>query len=242
VKKSILAKDRLIFALDVPNREEAEKYARLLGDAVGCFKIGLELFIKEGPDVIKLIKQNSSASIFLDLKLYDIPATVRSALRSAANHGVRFITIHGSGGKSVLQTASEVRSLGLEVLAVTVLTSVSESELGCLGFKENLSLNQLVLDRAAEAQKYGCSGVICSGKEVSLIRRTCNSNFKLVVPGIRPTWAKVSKDDQSRIVTPKDAIHNGADLIVVGRPIRDAKEPFVAARKIVDEIESAIIP
>ena len=238
---SISSKDRLIFALDVPSREEAEKCARLLGDVVGCFKIGLELFIKEGPDVIKLVKENSSASIFLDLKLYDIPATVRSALRSAATHGVRFITIHGSGGKSILQTADEVRDLGLEVLAVTVLTSVSESQLGSLGYKDNLSLGQLVLDRAKEAEKYGCSGVVCSGQEASSIRRASSPNFKLVVPGIRPIWAEVRKDDQSRIVTPKDAIRYGADLIVVGRPIRDAKEPVVAARKIVDEIESTLI-
>ena len=98
---SISAKNRLIFALDVPNRKEAESYVRALGDTVGCFKVGLELFIKEGPDVLKTVKQNSSASIFLDLKLHDIPATVRSALRSAATHGVRFITVHGSDGSSI---------------------------------------------------------------------------------------------------------------------------------------------
>ena len=238
---SISPKNRLIFALDVPNREEAEKYVRLLGDAVGCFKIGLELFIKEGPDVLKIVKGNSSASIFLDLKLHDIPTTVRSALKSAAAHGVRFITIHGSSGKSILQTATEVKDLGLEVLAVTVLTSVSESELRDLGYKENLNLSQLVLDRANVAEKSGCAGVVCSGEEVALIKHSCSADFKVVVPGIRPVWAEVRKDDQSRIVTPKDAIYNGADLIVVGRPIRDAKEPDVAARKIVDEIKSALI-
>lgn len=238
---SNLAKNRLIFALDVPNRAEAEKYICLLGDTVGCFKIGLELFIKEGPDVLKIVKENSAASIFLDLKLYDIPATVSSALRSAASHGVRFITIHGSGGKSVLQTAAAVKSLGLEVLAVTLLTSVSESELDDLGYKKNLSLNQLVLNRATEAEKFGCAGVVCSGKEVTSIKRLCSPGFKVVVPGIRPTWAVVRKDDQSRIITPKEAISNGADLIVVGRPIRDAKEPEVAAVKIINEIESALI-
>lgn len=235
------AKDRLIFALDVPDREEAEKYVRLLGDAVGCFKIGLELFIKEGPDVLKMVKENSSASIFLDLKLHDIPATVRSALRSAATHGVRFITIHGSDGESILQTAAEVKGSGLEVLAVTVLTSVSESELAELGYKENLSLNQLVLDRASMAEKSGCAGVVCSGGEVAAIKKICGADFKVVVPGIRPVWGEVKSDDQSRIVTPKDAISNGADLIVVGRPIRDASEPAVAAGKIVDEIESALV-
>ena len=238
---SILAKDRLVFALDVPNRQEAEKYVRLLNNSVSCFKIGLELFIKGGPDVLKIVKENSAASIFLDLKLYDIPATVGSALRSAAAHGVRFITIHGSGGKSTLQTAAEVKGLGLEVLVVTVLTSVSELELESLGYKKSLSLNQLVLDRASEAKKFGCAGVVCSGKEVASVKRVCGSDFKVVVPGIRPIWATVKQDDQSRIITPKEAISNGADLIVVGRPIRDAKEPEIAAKKIVDEIESALI-
>ena len=237
---SISSKDRLIFALDVSGREEAEKYVRLLGDAVGCFKIGLELFIKEGPDVLKIVKNNSSASIFLDLKLHDIPATVSSALRSAATHGVRFITVHGSDGESILRTASEVKGSGLEVLAVTVLTSVSESDLLKLGYKENLSLNQLVLDRAGLAEKSGCAGIVCSGKEVAMIKRTYGVGFKAIVPGIRPEWSEVKKDDQSRIVTPKSAISNGADFIVVGRPIRDAREPAVAAAKVVDEIESAL--
>jgi orotidine-5'-phosphate decarboxylase len=231
VNLSISAQDRLIFALDLPNREEAEKYVRLLGESVGCFKVGLELFIKEGPDIIKMVKENSSASIFLDLKLHDIPATVSSALISAATHEVKFITIHGSGGKS----------LGLEVLAVTVLTSVSELELDDLGFKKNLSLIQLVLNRASEAEKYGCAGVICSGEEISSIKRMCRSGFKVVVPGIRPLWAEVRKDDQSRTITPKEAILKGADMIVVGRPIRNAKEPGVAAKKIVDEIRSSLI-
>ena len=211
---STSSKDRLIFALDVPDREEAEKYVHLLSDAVGCFKIGLELFIKEGPDVLKIVKDNSSASIFLDLKLHDIPATVSSALRSAAQHGVRFITIHGSDGESILRTASEVKGSGLEVLAVTVLTSVSESDLLKLGYKENLSLNQLVLNRAGLAEKSGCAGVVCSGEEISVIKHKYGVGFKAIVPGIRPAWGEVKRDDQSRIVTPKNAISNGADFIV----------------------------
>ena len=238
---SISSKDRLIFALDVPNRKEAEKYIGLLGDAVGCFKIGLELFIREGPDVLKIVKENSSASIFLDLKLHDIPATVGSALRSAATHGVRFITIHGSDGESILRTASEVKGSGLEVLAITVLTSVSESDFLKLGYKENLTLSQLVLDRAGLAEKSGCAGVVCSGEEVAIIKHTYGVGFKAIVPGIRPVWGEVKGDDQNRIVTPKNASSNGADFIVVGRPIRDAREPAVAAAKIVDEIKSALV-
>ena len=238
---SIFSKNRLIFALDVPNRKEAEKYVCLLGETVGWFKIGLELFIKEGPDILEIVKQNSSASIFLDLKLHDIPATVSAALRSAAAHDVKLITVHGSDGKSILKTASEAKDLGLEVLAVTVLTSVSESDLGDLGYKASVSLKQLVLDRASLAEESGCAGVVCSGEEVALIKKSCGKNFKAVVPGIRPVWADVKKDDQSRIVTPKVAISDGADLIVVGRPIRDAEEPSLAAQKIVDEIKSATV-
>ena len=238
---SIFSKNRLIFALDVPSRKEAEKYVCLLGETVGWFKIGLELFIKEGPDILEIVKQNSSASIFLDLKLHDIPATVSSALRSAAAHDVKLITVHGSDGKSILKTASEAKDLGLEVLAVTVLTSVSESDLGDLGYKASVSLKQLVLDRASLAEESGCAGVVCSGEEVALIKKSCGKNFKAVVPGIRPVWADVKKDDQSRIVTPKVAISDGADLIVVGRPIRDAEEPSLAAQKIVDEIKSATV-
>ena len=235
------SKDRLIFALDVPDRQEAKKYVRLLEGSVGCFKIGLELFIKEGPDILKAVKDNSAASIFLDLKLHDIPATVSSALRSAAQHGVRFITIHGSDGESILRTASEVKDSELEVLAVTVLTSISESDFLKLGYKDNLSLNQLVLDRAGLAKKAGCAGVVCSGEEIYGIKKKYGVGFKAIVPGIRPAWGEVNKDDQSRIITPKKAICNGADFIVVGRPIRDAREPAVAAAKIVDEIESALI-
>ncbi|MCH8156781.1 MAG: orotidine-5'-phosphate decarboxylase, partial [Nitrospinae bacterium] len=218
-----------------------ERYVRLLGDMVGCFKVGLELFIKEGPDILQMVRDNSSASIFLDLKLHDIPATVRAALRSASTHGVRFITVHGGDGESILKTAAEVREAGIQVLAITVLTSLPESELPRLGYREGLTLNQLVLDRAGMAQKAGCAGVVCSGEEVAAIKKNCGLDFKAVVPGIRPSWSKVKADDQSRVVTPEEAIARGADLIVVGRPVRDAKDPAEAARKIVDEIASALV-
>ena len=236
-----MSKDRLIFALDVSDRKEAEKYVRLLGNSVGCFKIGLELFVKEGPDVLKIVQENSSASIFLDLKLQDIPSTVASALWSATSHGVRFITVHGLGGEQVLQAASDVKGSGLEVLVVTVLTSISELDLLKLGFKGDLSLNQLVFDFAELAKKCGCSGIVCSGEEVSTIKNKYGSGFKVIVPGIRPSWSEVKKDDQSRIITPKKAISNGADFIVVGRPIRNAINPVLAAEKIINEIESALL-
>ena len=231
--------DRLIFALDVPGKKEAERYAKMLEGVVGCFKIGLELFISEGPDVVKMIQDQSAANIFLDLKLHDIPATVRGALRSAEKLGVQYITIHSTEGEAILETAQEVKGSGLEVLAVTVLTSTSASSLASLGIREDIDTAALVLDRATRAQNSGCAGVVCSGEEAKLVKSKCGGDFKIVVPGIRPEWARVSGDDQTRIATPSQAIEDGADMIVVGRPIRDAGDPREAAQKIIEEIYSA---
>jgi orotidine-5'-phosphate decarboxylase len=228
--------DRLIFALDVPGKKEAEHYAKILEGVVGCFKIGLELFISEGPDIVKMIQDQSAMNIFLDLKLHDIPATVRGALRSAEKLGVQYITIHSTEGEAILETAQEVKGLGLEVLAVTVLTSTSASSLANLGIREDINAAALVSDRATRAQNSGCAGVVCSGEEAKLVRSKCGGDFKIVVPGIRPVWARVSGDDQNRIATPSQAIEDGADMIVVGRPIRDAKDPREAAQKIIGEI------
>jgi orotidine-5'-phosphate decarboxylase len=228
--------DRLIFALDVPDKKDAERYVKMLEGVVGCFKVGLELFIHEGPDIIKMIQDHSAANIFLDLKLHDIPATVRGALHSVEKLGVRYITLHSTEGEVILETAKEVKDSGLEVLAVTVLTSTSTSSLANLGIREDINAAALVLDRAVRAQNSGCAGVICSGEEAKLVRQKCGEEFKIVVPGIRPQWACVEGDDQSRVSTPTQAIEDGADLIVVGRPIRDAKDPRKAAQKIIDEI------
>lgn len=226
----------MIFALDVPGKKEAKHYAKVLEGVVGCFKIGLELFISEGPDIVKMIQDQSAANIFLDLKLHDIPATVRGALRSAKKLGVRYITIHSTEGEEILETAQEVKGSGLEVLAVTVLTSTSASSLASLGIREDINAAALVLDRATRAQNSGCAGVVCSGEEAKLVKSKCGGDFKIVVPGIRPEWARVSGDDQNRIATPSQAIEDGADMIVVGRPIRDANDPREAAQKIIEEI------
>jgi len=229
-------KNRLIFALDVPGKKEAKHYAKVLEGVVGCFKVGLELFISEGPDIVKMIQDQSAANIFLDLKLHDIPATVRGALRSAKKLGVRYITIHSTEGEEILETAQEVKGSGLEVLAVTVLTSTSASSLASLGIREDINAAALVLDRAIRAQNSGCAGVVCSGEEAKLVKSKCGGDFKIVVPGIRPEWAHVLGDDQNRIATPSQAIEDGADMIVVGRPIRDANDPREAAQKIIEEI------
>ena len=222
----------------MPDKNKAQRMVKLLQDSVGCFKVGLELFVREGPDILKLIKDHSSAEIFLDLKLHDIPATVRGALRSAAKLGVKYITIHSTEGESILEASKEVKDSGLEVLAVTILTSMGNAQLQNLG--SNLKVGDVVLDRALRARQSGCAGVICSGKEIALVKQQCGEAFKVVVPGIRPEWSQIVSDDQKRITTPRKAVQAGADLIVVGRPIRDAIEPEKAAHKIVAEIEESV--
>lgn len=258
------ARKRLIFALDVPDRVEAERYVKLLKGSVGCFKVGLELFIKEGPDVLKMVRDNSSAELFLDLKLHDIPATLSRALISAASHKVKYVTIHLEEGEALRKISPEVRNADLQVLAVTVLTSISEEDLDRFDLKhikKNIlkkrdpldipadiahpldsglnKLEQIVIERVMQAKVSGCAGVICSGEEVSFIKGAF-PDIKVVVPGIRPAWCEVARDDQRRITTPGQAIERGADLIVVGRPIRNAKDPKEAAGKIVDEISEAL--
>jgi len=237
---SLDSKDRLIFALDVPDKEEAQRLVKLLQGSVGCFKVGLELFVKEGPDILRLIKDYSPADIFLDLKLHDIPTTVRGSLRSAEKLGARYITIHSTEGEAILEASMEVKDSDLEVLAVTFLTSIHKSQLQNLGFEKRIKLSDLVLDRAWRAQQSGCTGVICSGEEITLVKQKCGNDFKVIVPGIRPEWSQISSDDQNRITTPGKAIEAGADLIVVGRPIRDAKNPDEAAKKIVSEIDECV--
>ena len=231
------SQDRLVFALDVPDGKEAKRYVTMLEGVVGCFKVGLELFIREGPDVVKMIQDNSAANIFLDLKLHDIPATVRRTLRSASKMGIKYITIHSTEGEEILETAQEVKGSGLEVLAVTLLTSTSASSLSNLWMSENIDTAALVLDRATRAQKSGCAGVVCSGEEAKVIKLKCAEGFKIVVPGIRPEWARILGDDQNRIATPAQAIKDGADMIVVGRPIRDSEDPRAAAQKIIEEVK-----
>ncbi len=232
------AKERLIFALDVPNINEAVRLTKILDGQVGCFKIGLELFVAEGPSVIQAVTENSSAGIFLDLKLHDIPATVSGALRSASKYPVRFVTVH-CDHPNLLQNKEPFRE-GMNILGITILTSTSPDHLSLLGFSQNTSLPQLAIERAEIAQRAGCSGAVCSAQEVGKIRQACGPKFLLIVPGIRPQWQGMSTDDQSRVSTPEQAIKDGADYIVVGRPIRNAKNPVEAAQKIVKEIEQGL--
>jgi orotidine-5'-phosphate decarboxylase len=232
-------KDYIIFPLDVSTREEAVRYVTLLKDHVGLFKVGLELFVSLGPDILKAIRDMSSAHIFLDLKLHDIPATVKRAFLTASAYGPEFVTVHCDAGQGWLKEVAENNPGNTKILAVTLLTSLNSQNLARLGFVEDYvqDLSKLVLLRARIAKEAGCQGVVCSGREVAMIKREL-SDLIAVTPGIRPAWSVVSQDDQKRIVTPKDAVKDGADYIVVGRPIRDAKNPADAAKQVAEEIES----
>lgn len=228
----------LMFALDVATKSEALKFIDLLKDEVGFFKVGLQLFIGHGQDIIKHIKKRTNAGVFLDLKLHDIPATVERAMMQIADFGVDYATVHCTADNRMMAAAVKGAGNATKVLGVTVLTSVSSKDLLEAGLVSDLAMDipALALKRARAAQDMGACGVVCSGQEVAVLKEALGSDFVSVVPGIRPLWSV--KDDQVRITTPKAAIEAGADYLVVGRPIREALDPVIAARKILTEIES----
>jgi orotidine-5'-phosphate decarboxylase len=234
-------KDHLIFPLDVPDKSEALRYIHLLREEVGLFKVGLELFMAGGPRLLEELVNaiGSPAKIFLDLKIYDIPSTIVGAIR-AILHGVAWITVPSDLGPTGLQKI--VAGTAFKILAVTVLTSTTGKDIKALGYERRYEEDpaQLVLDRARMARDAGCHGVVCSGREVAAVKKACGPDFLAVCPGIRPEWAQVPGDDQQRVVTPYEAIKNGADYIVVGRPIRTAAKPADAARKVVEEIAKGL--
>ena len=235
-------KDRIIFALDVSTIKEAEGLVRLLKDHVGMFKIGLQLFVGEGPKVIDaVLSQSSQAKVFLDMKFHDIPETVRGALKSANMHGVEFVTVHCDEGKGLLKTAVESTGGKTNILGVTVLTSLSKDDLVDIGIGPELrDPKKLVLHRARIAKAAGCCGIVCSGEEVRAVKEEFGDSLVVVTPGIRVAGDAIKNDDQKRIVTPYQAIYDGADYIVVGRPIRTAPDPVRAADAIAKEIEQAL--
>ncbi|MBM4294844.1 MAG: orotidine-5'-phosphate decarboxylase [Deltaproteobacteria bacterium] len=241
-------KDRLIFALDVPDKRQALDLVQLLEGEVGLFKLGLELYLAEGPGLLKeLVNIIDPERIFLDLKLYDIPATVLGPIRSIL-HGLALFTLPSDLGPAALKSIVSNTAAAFRVLAVTVLTSTTGDDLKALGYERRYWENpaRLVVDRAVMAKEAGCAGVVCSGREVKAVKEACGPDFLAVCPGIRPEWAAVPGDDQKRIVTPYEAIKNGADYIVVGRPIRTYPEsqggPVAAARRVVAEVAAASEP
>jgi len=232
----LLPKDRLIFALDVPDRAEAERYVKLLKDEVGLFKVGLELFVAEGPAILQLLANSYGVNYFLDLKFHDIPATIKRA-QVRVMKGARLATVHVDSGRESLKADGEVKLLG-----VTVLTHLGPEDLAAMGLVPEYVQNptKLVLLRAKLAQEAGCDGVVCAGTEAKAVKEAFGPDFLVVCPGIRPAWAVVPGDDQRRITTAYEAMRAGADYIVVGRPIRQAADPAAAARKIVQEIAAGL--
>jgi orotidine-5'-phosphate decarboxylase len=235
-------KDYIVFPLDVASMDEAQSFVRQLGPHVGMFKIGLELFIHQGPEVVKRIRDLSEAGIFLDLKLHDISTTVFRAMARVADLGVDLATVHCSASLHMLEMAVQGGRGRVGVLGVTLLTDNDGHTLSKGGFSERFAADpmSLVMLRAKMAHDAGCSGVVCSGREAAGIKAGFGKDFLVVTPGIRPAWSLTSGDDQKRVTTPARAIALGSDLLVIGRPIRDAHDPAGAAQKVIDEIDAAL--
>jgi orotidine-5'-phosphate decarboxylase len=224
-RAAIATQERLIFALDVPDASSARKLVGQLGDAVRFYKLGLELFMSG--DYFELVDWLAAQGkkIFADLKFFDIPATVAAAVKGLRGRGVTFTTVHGY--PSIMEAAAQAKG-DVKILAVTVLTSLDRRDLDELG--TGVEVEQLVVTRARGALASGCDGVICSGQEAALVRQV-DPRLLIVTPGIRPAQNRAA-DDQKRVVTVEQAFRDGVDHIVVGRPIRDAADPRVAAENI----------
>jgi orotidine-5'-phosphate decarboxylase len=227
-------RQRLIVALDASSAAAAQKIVAAVGDSAFCYKVGMQLYTAEGPPVVRDLVA-SGRKVFLDLKYHDIPNTVGAAVAEAAALGVSMLTVHASGGGKMLRAATEAARRGnasLMVLAVTVLTSLDDNDLGEVGVQ--LGVKGQVLRLSALAIASGCGGVVASAREASELRRELADDFAIVTPGVRP--AGRGRDDQARVVTPAEAIAAGATHIVVGRPITAAADPAAEARNILAQM------
>lgn len=232
-------KEKLIVALDVDSEIKALDLVEKLKNDVGFFKIGLELFSSCGPDIVKKIKKKG-CSVFLDLKLHDIPTTVAKTAASLIRLGVDIINVHALGGSEMMKKTAEaveteskrLKITRPKVIAVTILTSMDENSLKKAGIDDNMESQ--VLRLAASAKDSGLDGVVTSPSEVKLIRKNMGKDFLIVTPGVRPSWA--AANDQKRIATPREAADFGADFIVIGRPITEASDPAEAAKRVIEEI------
>jgi orotidine-5'-phosphate decarboxylase len=230
------ARSKIIFALDVNGVAEIDRYAGILADKVGMFKVGKELFTACGPEAVRAV-QRHGGQVFLDLKYHDIPNTVAKAMLEAARLGVRLANLHALGGAEMMETAAtavrkEFGDNRPRLLAVTILTSSTAETLRGVGI--DLPVEQMVVRLARLAREAGMDGVVASPLEIGLIRAACGPDFLIVTPGVRPTFA--AADDQKRIMTPAEAVGAGADFLVIGRPIAMAADPAAAAKLISDEI------
>ncbi|PKM78456.1 MAG: orotidine-5'-phosphate decarboxylase [Firmicutes bacterium HGW-Firmicutes-15] len=237
------AKDRIVLALDVDTREEAIALVKQLTGYVGVFKIGMQLFNSAGPNIVHQV-HDLGGKVFVDLKLHDIPNTVGSAGKVLTRMNSFMFNVHAAGGREMMRKAAqdssaEALKMGIDaplILAVTVLTSISEKELAEEMFVSDMKVEDLVVKWALMAQESGLGGVVCSPQEIVPIRQACGPDFKIVTPGIRPLWS--AANDQKRITTPRQALDQGADYMVIGRPIVQAKNPCEAAQMIIDELEA----
>ncbi|MFQ6109702.1 MAG: orotidine-5'-phosphate decarboxylase [Candidatus Aminicenantales bacterium] len=239
MKKACEEARRIIVALDVGTKKEALSLVRELHSAE-IFKVGLKLFMAEGPDLLKQI-HHLGKKIFLDLKLHDIPNTVAQAVKMGTRHGVHMLTLHSSGGLEMMaqavQAAGEEREKARPLLlAVTILTSLKDEDLRRIGVAH--STEAQVLSLARLAKEAGMDGVVCSAQEIEMIRKEFGKDFLVVTPGIRPSWAR--SHDQKRIMTPSLAVKKGADYLVIGRPIIEASSPREAFWKICQELHGSI--
>jgi len=234
---------RIIVALDVETLREARRMVRLLAPHVQCFKVGKQLFVHAGPEVVRLV-QRTGRDVFLDLKFHDIPNTVAQAVVEAARLGVRFVDLHASGGPSMMAAARArvARACRAErlrrpvLLAVTVLTSLDATDLAAIGV--SATPERQVMRLARLAARSGMDGVVCSPREIPPIRRALGRRFTIVTPGVRPPGAPVA--DQKRVLTPREAVAAGADYLVVGRPILQAADPAAAVRGIAADMRAGI--
>jgi orotidine-5'-phosphate decarboxylase len=233
-QSSIPTRERLIFALDVADVTQARALTERLGDAVQFYKLGLELFMAGGYFELVDWMVARGKRIFVDLKFFDIPATVASAVRQLNGRGVTFTTVHGN--QAIMEAAAAAKG-DVKVLAVTVLTSLDRGDLTDLGFE--CDVQELVLSRARRALEAGCDGVVSSALEAAKLREHIDRRLLVVTPGVRPVENRPT-DDQKRVVSVSDAFRNGADYIVVGRPIRDAADPRAAAEAIQSQIAAAL--
>jgi orotidine-5'-phosphate decarboxylase len=227
------AADKIIVALDVPTKIAALDLVDQLREQISFFKIGLQLYTAEGPEVVRAVLA-TGAKVFLDLKLHDIPNTVARSVESAAQLGVQMLTIHLSGGREMIGAAVAARKNNLSILGVTVLTSATEETLSEIGISDKIDNQVLRLGKlGVEA---GVDGLVASPHEVKMLRDQFGAKIKLVVPGIRPSWSEAG--DQRRVMTPRQALDAGADYLVIGRAIIADPNPRQALTKILDKLES----
>ena len=226
-----MTEDKIIVALDVATKEKALELVQQLRDQISFFKIGLQLYTAEGPEIVQAVLA-AGVKVWLDLKLYDIPNTVARAVESASHLGVHMLTIHLSGGSDMIRAATGTRTNDMMILGVSVLTSATEQTLRETGIPEKIDDHVLRLARlGVEA---GIDGVVASPHEIKKLRGEFGNKIKIAVQGIRPTWAEPG--DQKRFMTPRDALEAGADYIGIGRPITAHRSPREAVAKILDEL------